>query len=219
MKNTIYVNCARYFSTRISYEKDQSKAIFFVFEEPDAGAVMEIMYGAGYQDSVAITAGELIQLPERYCSDNEIVRVRYVDNLRKSRYIVIHGDESASKDLQLRRRNNYLFTCTGTGSSAGPVTPPSEDEQYMKLLAALISDTTQPTPKDCYEDLKDLRTAYILELLRLGVVGKDKTMKEILQLLKQVQRSNPFDVMQCKIAAFTFDTKVNEVKKVTLREV
>lgn len=219
MKNTIIVNCGSNFSTDLSVEKTEENSIWFCFLNVGSGASMEIFYGADYQETIRVSENQPVSIPLRYCSDNEILRIRYVDNAVKSNFIIVYGDESASKVLYLRRRNKYLYTCTSSGGNAGPVVKQTEDEKYMKLLAALISSTTEPKPKSCYTDLKRIRTGYIMELYRLGVVGKDTTMADILELMKKITKSNPFDVMHCEIAAFSLNADIIEPVKVTLKEV
>lgn len=96
---------------------------------------IEIYYGCNFKELTGMDENEFI-IPSEYCSDNEIIHFRYIDDKSKSNFIHIVGDESAYENLKLTKKSNFLFCCDGKRfeSSVNPTSDITIDD-YLDILS------------------------------------------------------------------------------------
>ncbi|CDD36260.1 unknown [Roseburia sp. CAG:309] len=180
MKNTINIDKNINFIPTVNSEDAKTNEIWLNFLNVPTGGVVDIFYGCDYRKQFQISPGVPWQLPDIYCSDGEMVKFRwYLDEEEHSGFISLIGDESLYKDLVISKKSNTLLVCDG---SLKPI-----KTDYMIELARLISDTTGATPKDCYEDLLEIRNKLVDESREKGVdIDSNATLEVVTRGVEQI---------------------------------
>ena len=175
MKNTIKIDKNTNFKPVINSENDKINEIWVTVLNVPENSGLEVFYGCDYRREYSIYPGLPFQLPEKYCSDGEMIKFRYRakdDEEDESPFIALIGDESLYKDLVITKKSNTLLVCDG---SLKPI-----KTDYMIELARLISGTTGAAPQYCYEDLLVLRNTMVGELLEKGIdIDANGTIEDI----------------------------------------
>ena len=95
---------------------------------------IEIYYGCDFKELTGMDGNEFI-IPSEYCSDNEIIHLRYIDDKSKSNFIHIVGDESAYENLKLTKKSNFLFCCDGKRKKSSNSTSDITIDDYLDILS------------------------------------------------------------------------------------
>ena len=95
---------------------------------------IEIYYGCDFKELTGMDGNEFI-IPSEYCSDNEIIHLRYIDDKSKSNFIHIVGDESAYESLKLTKKSNFLFCCDGKRKKSSNSTSDITIDDYLDILS------------------------------------------------------------------------------------
>lgn len=97
-------------------------------------AKIELYYGCDFRKMTVIDGSEFI-VPSEYCSDNEIIHIRYIDEEVTSSFIHIAGNESLYEDLQLVKKSNYLFCCSGKKKNSLIGINDTTIDDYLDILS------------------------------------------------------------------------------------
>lgn len=95
---------------------------------------IEIYYGCDFKELTGMDGNEFI-IPSEYCSDNEIIHLRYIDDKSKSNFIHIVGNESAYENLKLTKKSNFLFCCDGKRKKSSNSTSDITIDDYLDILS------------------------------------------------------------------------------------
>lgn len=172
---------------------------------------IEIYYGCDFRELTGMNGNEFF-IPSEYCSDNEIIHFRYIDDDSESKFVHVVGNESAYENLKLIQKSSYLFVCSGTKVK-------NQEIDYLEKLAGLISPMTLANEKSCYDDLFRLEELFNKQLVRLGGTTGE-TVSESVQRLSDIEILSPGpDRYVTSIQYFQFGGFIDKSMKVTLREV
>lgn len=139
---------------------------------------IEIYYGCDFRELTGMNGNEFF-IPSEYCSDNEIIHFRYIDDDSESKFVHVVGNESAYENLKLIQKSSYLFVCSGTKVK-------NQEIDYLEKLAELISPMTLANEKSCYDDLFRLEEIFNKHLIRLGS-SAGETVSESVQHLSDIE--------------------------------
>ena len=180
MKNTITIDKNLNFTPVVNSEDTGTNEIWLNFLNIPENGYIDVYYGCDYREQYQIFAGVPWLLPEKYCSDGDMVKFRwYLDEENQSGFISLVGDESLYKNLVISKRSNTLLVCDG---SLKPI-----KTDYTVELAKLISNHTGATSKYCYEDLLVLRNTMVGILTEKGVyIDANATIEDISKVISSL---------------------------------
>ncbi len=209
MKNVIKIRPDWNLSAELEVTEDEKDSICILIQGSRPGACVEIFYGSEFGEVIQLPGDAVMEMPERYCQDGGICRIRYRDTEVISNFIHIVGDESGYTNLILQKKSDTIFFCAGATSAP---------KDYMKLLAELIQKGTKSEAKACYKSLLQAEKDFNEQLERLNAQG-GRTVRESVESLKGVKNDVGTLGQGIVIEYATVDLLENRGQEVILREV
>lgn len=177
MKNVIKIRPDWNLSAELEVTEEKANSICILVLGSRPGSCVEIFHGSEFGEVIQLPGDTVMEVPERYCQDGGICRIRYKDNEVVSNFIHIVGDESGYTNLILQKKSGTIFFCAGATSVP---------KDYMKLLAELIQKGTKSEAKACYRSLLQAEKEFNKQLERLNA-QEGRTVRESVESLKGVK--------------------------------
>ncbi|MCI7503689.1 MAG: hypothetical protein MSA76_08530 [Clostridium sp.] len=222
LKNVIVLDAKKGAAPELILVSSPQNTIWFRVLNPDDNAKLMIFYGSAYQCTISgLLHSQDIQIPTAYVSDAEMIHIKYVGAAMQTN-IHILGNEAVHKNLILSRKEKNIYFCAGTGEKEADIE--SIESIYLKKLAKLISATTLPVVKCCYDDLVNIEKRFNEQLIRLGGDGGE-TVNGSVRKLEDIEIMQPSPsqeksqiVAEIHIGGTVITRKVNCTSEVEVKE-